>query len=177
LRQLVEAGFPQERAEPRHPRIIAQLMVPGPLRPRVRVAREQRSQPLLGVDRHAAELQATKGSAVLADPPVSEQDRPAILHEYGHGHGDHHRKQKCERNQRNHKVHERGQCLFRRAILDGPERARHRRLIVCEFGHLIFFGSKLTKPSSPRPVDQLTATVHGSARKPEIYQMWRNCFT
>src|SRR3954451_20600571 len=65
LRQLVERELAQDAADARDPRVA-------------RVDREARTL-LLGVDDHRAELQQLEVRAILADPRLAVENRPAVL--------------------------------------------------------------------------------------------------
>lgn len=58
LRQLIQAGFSQEPADLRYPRIIFKLLVPLPFRPDPRILRKQFLQTAFRIRQHGSELEA-----------------------------------------------------------------------------------------------------------------------
>src|SRR3989442_2523068 len=84
LWELIEAGFPDEAADARQPRVVRQLVNGFAVRfgrPRLELSRDEALH-ILHVDLrivhevHGSELEAREGSAELADALLTEQDRP-----------------------------------------------------------------------------------------------------
>ena len=90
LRQLVEAGRPQEAPDARDPRVVLHLEQ----RTAALVGRRQLGEPRLGVDDHRAELEDLELGSVTADADLPEEHRAAILELDGEGdQGEHRRRQ------------------------------------------------------------------------------------
>ena len=73
LRQLVDAGTPQQAAQTRHAHIVAKLSRRAPFRV------DQAGQPSLRIGRHGAELQTREKPSAAPDPLLAKQHRPAAL--------------------------------------------------------------------------------------------------
>ena len=87
LRQLVDRPAPQMRPYGGHTRIPAEFEE-NPVRV---ITREQLGSALLSVNHHGAEFVNPENAAVLADPYLREQRRPAIGEPDRHAEGCKHR--------------------------------------------------------------------------------------
>jgi hypothetical protein len=93
LGQLVDAGLAHEAAQAGDPRIVAQLVIARPLLAGRRIAGQHVAQTLVGVDHHAAELEAGEPHAAATDPALRVDRRAAVLDPDQEGDHQHHRRQ------------------------------------------------------------------------------------
>jgi hypothetical protein len=116
LRQLVEAGHPQEPAQRSDAGIVAQLLRRFPFGSRLGEHFEVPLERFLGVDHHGAELEALEALTTLTDPLMREQDRTAVGGKHDDGDEEHGRQGEYQ--------HDRGRGYIKRPLGAGtPTRA------------------------------------------------------
>jgi hypothetical protein len=75
LRELIQAGFPQNTSNLCHTRIVAQLLICQPLGRSGGIAFEVPTQAFGRICRHCTKFQALEGLSIESDPPVATKQK------------------------------------------------------------------------------------------------------